>query len=215
MGSKHHRIHIKFLPTEKMHVAISGGVDSIAVAHFLTTMKYKFTALHFNHKQRLQNNVMQASVETFCRKCKIPLIVGSLDDFPAGGSSSTEDSLREARLSFFGSIQGCPNIILGHHLDDAVESYLMNCFNGIPENIPIPIFSIWDKFTLHRPFLKNRKKVFINWVEKNNLEKFIVHDKSNQDCSLRRNHIRNIVLPSVSKAYNGLPKIVKKKFYLV
>jgi|10_taG_2_1085330.scaffolds.fasta_scaffold107696_2 tRNA(Ile)-lysidine synthase len=200
--------------TKNLHVAVSGGEDSIAAAHFLMTMKYDFTILHFNHKQRPQNDDMQERVSKFCDTFNLKLITGSLDDFPAGSSTSTEDSLRNARLSFFGSIPNNPSIVLAHHLDDAVESYLMNCLVGTPEYIPIPERSEWESFTVHRPFLKNRKKVFINWIKKNNLEKFIVHDETNQDYSFQRNHIRNVVIPSIEKTYEGLPKVVKKKFYL-
>jgi tRNA(Ile)-lysidine synthase len=157
---------------------------------------------------------MQERVSKFCNTFNLKLVTGSLDDFPAGSSTSTEDSLRNARLSFFGSIPNNPSIVLAHHLDDAVESYLMNCLVGTPEYIPIPERSEWESFTVHRPFLKNRKKVFINWIKKNNLEKFIVHDETNQDYSFRRNHIRNVVIPSIEKTYEGLPKVVKKKFYL-
>jgi len=209
------RIHIdRIFPNHNLHVAVSGGVDSISAAHFLLHMNYDFKILHFNHQQRPQNKEMQNSVENFCESFDLDLVVGSLDEFPSGDSTSEEKALREARHAFFGSVPSKPQIIMAHHLDDAVESYLMNCITGKPEHKPIPEFCDWENFTIYRPFLKNRKLSFINWCKNHNLEKFVVDDESNNDVSYRRNYIRKVVVPSINNIYSGLPKIVKKKFYL-
>ena len=195
----------------KAVVALSSGADSIAILHFLKTKypKLNLSAIHYNHNLRSQNFDMQKSAEVFCKDYGIPLTVNVREKVEGEGSYSEA----ELRLLRYQSFKGQGNVITGHHLDDAVESYLMNCFNGTPEYLPIPIqthYKLLD-FCVFRPFLISTKEQILRYISNQNLEKYIVEDETNVEVKYRRNWIRHKIIPEVNHFYN-LQTIVKKKY---
>ena len=102
-------------------------------------------------------------------------------------------------------------MVVCHHLDDCVESYLMNCFNGVPEYVPIPFRTSWGDVEVVRPFLLTGKEDFRGYVERHGLMRYVTEDELNGDLSLRRNWVRNCLRPMVETRYVGLSKVVKKK----
>lgn len=195
----------------KICFAFSSGKDSIAILHFLKTRypKLEITALHFNHKLREQNEIMQEAAQIFCNDFKIPLIVR------ARAASVIEERLSEASLRAcrYKAFSGAKSVLTGHHLDDAVESYLMNCFNGNPEYLPIPEETkfIEYNFTVYRPFLISTVNQILDYNKRYNLEKYVVEDETNKETQYRRNWVRNQIVPEIQKYYN-LRKIVKKRY---
>jgi tRNA(Ile)-lysidine synthase len=202
-------IHLnkKLIPDE-FAVAISGGVDSLAAAHFLHRLNYKFKAIHYNHNQRPQNDKMQEACERFCRDFKIDLIVGICN---TKVEKNVEDGLRKERIKFFQEIGG--TIIYAHHLNDAVENYLSNCIKGKPEHEPIPQKTNFGNFTAIRPFLRNPKIKFENWVDRHDLNSYVEADETNSENKYERNWLRNVIIPQI-EGRKGLEKVVLKKFYL-
>jgi tRNA(Ile)-lysidine synthase len=202
-------IHLnkKLIPAE-FAVAISGGVDSLAAAHFLQRIGYKFKAIHYNHNQRPQNDSMQEACERFCRDFKIDLIVGICN---TKVEKNVEDGLRKERLAFFEEIGG--TIIQAQHLNDAVESALSNFIKGKGEHEPIPQKTNFGKFTIVRPFLRNPKRKFENWIDRHDLKGYVEADETNSDTKYERNWLRNVIIPQIEER-KGLEKVVLKKFYL-
>lgn len=199
-------------------VACSGGVDSIVVAHYLfNKLKRRVKLFHYNHCLRAQNWEMERSVVKFAEKFNLPLEIRraqwELSDLER---SPGENKLRSKRLESLVEVVGDGHVIYGHHLNDCVESYLMNTFNGNPDYIPIPIMSGFDDITVVRPFFLTPKKAFEEYAEAYNLNEFIVVDETNSNTKYRRNWVRNRLLPVVEEEYPGLEKVVFKimvKFY--
>ncbi len=195
----------------KAVVALSSGADSIAILHFLKTKypKLNLSAIHYNHNLRSQNFDMQKNAEIFCSDYNIPLTVNVRE------ASEKEISYSEAelRLLRYQSFKGQGNVITGHHLDDAVESYLMNCFNGTPEYLPIPNETEYKLlgFCVFRPFLISTKEQILKYISNHNLEKYVIEDETNVELKYRRNWIRHKIIPEVKQFYN-LQTIVKKKY---
>jgi tRNA(Ile)-lysidine synthase len=205
------KIASSLMPDDGFCVAVSGGIDSITCLHLLHRIyKDKVVACHINHNYQPVNDEMQSSVSKFCNEHKIPLttIVRHGDDLI---TNNVEARLREFRLNAFKTLQ--KDVILCHHLNDAVESYLMNAFKGCPEYKPIQEVTKLDgvPFKLIRPFLTNPKVNIQRYAANNGLMKYIVEDPSNSDNRFRRNHIRNQIIPMLDDF--GLEKIVYKKFY--
>lgn len=190
-------------------VAISGGVDSVVGLHLLHRIYGKRVhACHFNHKLRNRNDVMQKAVEWFCEEREIPLTIGTRE---GKLEQENESFLRECRLQFYKSIGGV--IVTAHHLNDAVESYMMNFLRGCPEHTPIPRMTYFDNYTIVKPFLRSPKKCFEEYAENNFLDEYVVEDETNADSGYgRRNWIRNEILENFEQF--GLCKIVLKKFYM-
>lgn len=195
-------INLKIIPKD-FNVLVSSGVDSIAAAHILKVMfRREFTVYHFNHKLRPQNDIMEESVRKFCNKFDIPIVVYNLDT----DGSEGEKQLRDKRLEVMGNNGGY--FVTAHHLDDAVENYIMNFSRGCPEFTPIKEVS---RKILH-PFLRRTKDYFSDYIVDNQLEEFIVEDETNTDTKYLRNKIRHEVVPLFD--WTNLRKIVLKKFYM-
>lgn len=191
-------------------MAVSGGVDSIAAAYFLGVMqKRDITVMHFNHNLRDQNFEMQKSVEKFCDAYGFNLISGE-----AKRPLKTEDECRKARIKFFFEYCNGNTLITGHHFDDAVESHILNFLRGKEEYLPIPIETDFGNGNrIIHPFLLKEKQFFEFIVKKNKLERFVVHDETNDVIKgSRRNFIRLQLLPLLASQGLGFKKIVRKRY---
>ena len=95
-------------------------------------------------------------------------------------------------------------LITCHHLDDAVETWVMSAMHGQCKLIP---YQRGQK--IFRPFLMTSKKSIkeyadrkgINWVE----------DPSNSRTEYIRNHIRHSLMPGILKVNPGIRKMIRKK----
>jgi tRNA(Ile)-lysidine synthase len=200
----------QYVPREPFTVLVSGGIDSIAAAHWLKHNYYKnFSVLHFNHRVQAINDEMKNSVKQFCIDNTIPYDCYFRTDgeFP----DTSENGLREFRLSVMKMIGG--KFVTAHHLNDACENYLDNCFKGCPEHKPISEFSQFNGFSIYHPFIKTTKQDFIDYVVKNDLLKYVVIDPTNTDTKYKRNWIRNVIIPEINSRELGLETVVLKKFY--
>ena len=134
-------------------VCCSGGVDSICVAHYLQKKFNVHELYHFNHGTP-QADAFQQTVERFAHDFKFNLTIRH-----ANHSLASEAECRDARFEYIRS-QTDKTFITGHNLDEASESYLLNCFNGVVEYIPIPVISEFGSNKVIHPFLMIDKEMF-------------------------------------------------------
>lgn len=188
----------------------SSGVDSIAVSHFFIEnigYNYNVSLLHFNHNLREQNLKMVDSFINFANLVSVPYEVVTLLC-----KDNTEDSCRKARLAHLENYHNTV-FITAHHLDDCVESYLLNCLRGKEGFLPIPFKTeLVNSNIILRPFIFNRKKDFVSYAKEAELSEYVVEDETNSKTrGSRRNLLRNEVLPILEREKVGLSTIVKKK----
>lgn len=183
--------------------ALSMGVDSLAGFLYLRQKGYKVVPLHFNHCLRYQNDEMEEQFSKLSQKLEDPT-------FQVGGpnkSLKTENDCREARFEFFGRHCSGGILVTAHHLDDYVESYLLNCFRGQPEYRPIRLSCDFPAFKVVHPFLLTEKRDFIDFMDKSPYKQYIVSDESNKEIKgSRRNWIRNVIVPEMVKQKISLKK---------
>lgn len=210
---------------ESPHFLVSGGVDSIATVHWY---KIEFcyyrpetivNVLHFNHKVQEANDKMEAKVRAFCKKFNMNLTVLTRNNsqFP----DVSEKGLREWRLFEMSKIGGY--FVTGHHLDDAVENYLMNCFKGNPDYVPFHLsttftqheyISFLKRFTIIHPWLTNKKEDIVEYAKEQKLYKWIVEDPTNHDGDNYRSFLRTEIIPALSQRQLNLYTVVRKKLKL-
>jgi tRNA(Ile)-lysidine synthase len=201
------------LANNKVTVACSGGIDSLAIAAFLKIYypRINLQCFHFNHNLREQNEIMSNSVFTFCKDFNIrweeSYRNGNYDDT----DPKDESTLRALRYK---AMAGLGYVITGHHIDDACENYMFNCLNGVPEYLPIPLVTEYKDFdlTVIRPFILNEKEEFRAFVKDYDLEQYVVEDETNTDEGYRRNWLRNNLIPQISEKGYNLKTIVKKRY---
>ena len=196
------------------YFAISMGIDSVAAYHWMTMKGYDVIPVHFNHKIRPQNDLMEQKFYELCKSSGY----GSKFVVSHGKDLKTESECRKARIEFFNkagrnySRFGRANFITAHHLNDWVESYLLNCFRGKPNHVPFSLASDFENFTIIHPFLASRKRDFFQYAQRNDLLKFIVEDETNKvNKGSRRNWIRNNIVPEMKKEKLSLEKFALRK----
>lgn len=195
------------LPKEKKYFfAVSMGVDSVSGYLFLKNKGYFVKPIHFNHKLRKQNDLMEDKFIELCKFTNEKPIIGH------GENLKTELDCRNARLNFYKNYCNNSIIITAHHLNDYIESYLLNCFRGHPNKELIPLESKFENFKIIHPFLLTRKKDLIQYLDRNNYSNFIINDETNEKTiGSRRNWIRQQIVPEMIKNKLSLEKFAKRK----
>jgi len=184
------------LPRE-IWVACSGGVDSMAVLDFLSR-SHQVHVAYMNHGTA-HGWESELWMHKYCREHDLDLLVGKIDaDKPS--HVSQEEFWRTQRYEFLTSIPG--TVVMAHHLDDCVESYLFNCLHGKHHTIPLRHANVV------RPFLTTPKSEFMSWCERKNVP--WIEDNSNQDLKYMRNLIRHRIVPEALVVNPGLHTVVKK-----
>lgn len=180
-------------------VAVSGGVDSMVILDFLKR-NHNVTAYHFNHGTK-NADLFERFVRASCSKMDIPIKVGDIKN-PKRKGQSLEEHWREERYNWLREQD--QTIVLAHHLDDCVESYLFNMCNGKDYTIP------YRNHNCIRPFRLNRKSNIVNWL-KDHKDILWVEDPSNIDEKFKRNYIRWNLLPNALEVNPGLYKVIAKR----
>lgn len=182
-------------------IAFSGGVDSLAVAHFLKRGKRNITLFHFNHGCEYSDKI-QNECEALASALELPIVIHKNDALGAPKGESLENFWRKKRYKFLFS-QDIP-VITCHHLNDAVETWLFTSFNGNPKVIP------YESKNVIRPFLLTPKRAFVNYCERHGLTP--AHDPYNEKFHLARNFIRANIVPQVEKINPGIESVIAKKY---
>lgn len=188
---------IRTLP-DKIVVAVSGGVDSLAIAHLAIQQNRKVVLLHVNHGDCVADDELLC-VKKFASEHNLMLFQTLVDD-----AGNTEKTWRDARYKHFHSWD-LP-VVTGHNLDDAVEWYLMTCLRGRGE------YMEYSNKNVIRPLILTKKDVIIKYAVDNEIEWF--EDPTNLNVEwTSRNRIRHNILPECLKINPGLYSIVKKRIF--
>jgi tRNA(Ile)-lysidine synthase TilS/MesJ len=112
-----------------------------------------------------------------------------------------EADARAARYAFFAKTArrlGLPHLVLAHHADDQVETFLMQLLRGSgAAGRGMDFLSEREGLILHRPWLGLWKKEIVAYARRHKLT--WCEDATNADTKYRRNLIRRRVLPYLQK----------------
>lgn len=191
------------IPME-VYIAFSGGVDSMAVAHFLQRGGRKVHLLHFDHGCEYSEKIKQDCVK-FATQYGMDITIGNGErDCPKG--QSLEEFWRRQRYRWLRGFakQNAVKFITAHHIQDCIETWIFTTLHGDPKLIPHT-----DEH-LYRPFLTTEKQAFIDYAAKHNLP--VVDDPYNEDLSKMRNYMRANIIPHAYHINPGLNKVIRKKY---
>lgn len=184
-------------------IAFSGGIDSVAVTHFLMQSKRKISLLYMNHDTE-HGNEAEEFVFKFAEEHDLPLISYHICNYPSKPEdSSLEEWWRNCRYNFFDSISNEIPVITCHHLDDQVETWLFSSLHNYPKLIP------YRRNNIIRPFLLTKKSEIHAYAAKHKLT--WIQDESNSDVDYPRNRIRHNIIPEALKVNPGLYKVIARK----
>ncbi|TSI05480.1 tRNA lysidine(34) synthetase TilS [Lysinibacillus sp. BW-2-10] len=201
-------------PGDRLLIACSGGMDSMALLHFFIKFQHNFKiqlfVTHVDHM--LRGRISEEDrhfVESFCEKNNVPVFSTSIP-IPnliqkEGGNSQA--ICRRERYAFFSEIMEKNQInklVTAHHADDQLESIIMaltksGSINGIKGMYAKRNFA---NGTLIRPFLM---------VTKEEIKEYLVEmggsyreDASNQKDDYTRNRFRHHIVPHLKKENNNV-----------
>lgn len=184
---------------EKLIVGLSGGADSVALAHLLYSEGYEIICIHINfHLRGDESNRDQKFVEELVEK-HFPLstlIVKHYDTeyFAQERGISIEMAARELRYQYYREIaqeHNCRWIAVGHHADDQVETGLLNLVRG-SGGAGLAGMSKASNGIL-RPLLNTWRSEIESYLSYVGLQ--YVTDSTNREIEYKRNYIRHKMIP--------------------
>jgi tRNA(Ile)-lysidine synthase len=204
------RLSRDFLLDAPYLVGVSGGRDSVALLHWLINLGYmNLVVCHLNHQLRGRSSDADARfVKGLARKYRLDFELGAADirALAKKKKMSIETAAREARYSFFAKTaerRKCRMILLAHHADDLVETFLINLFRGTGSTGLAAMREISTRsidgveLTIVRPLLGIWRKEIDNYMRKHRLT--FREDVSNKSLNPLRNRIRHRVIPDLEK----------------
>ncbi|HJF31478.1 MAG TPA: tRNA lysidine(34) synthetase TilS [Sporosarcina psychrophila] len=191
-------------PGDRVLVACSGGVDSVALLDFMASnrdrMGIEVAAIHVDHKLRGEESAADgALVERLCETYKIPFFGGSVPvpEIIENEGGNVQAVCRDGRYAFFTKIMQKHHyhiLATAHHAEDQLETVLMQVTKG---NRPsgIPVKREVDGGLLIRPFLPVMKADLHSYVAENDLH--YREDPSNESDAYLRNRFRHRIVPFI------------------
>ncbi len=221
------QIFSKKIP-KKLAVAVSGGLDSMALLVLLKNTLHKKSEIFcvtIDHNVRKNSASDAKFVADFCKKNGIhcTILKSYLENPP---EADIENSLREVRYNLFESFcvkQKIKNLLIAHHRDDDAENFLIRLFrgSGIDGLAAMDVITKMKKINIIRPLLDFSKDDLRQYLQSSKTK--WVEDETNADEKFLRNKIRKFlqtlpdyqILPSrislASKAMREAKKIIDLK----
>lgn len=213
-------------PGDRVGVAVSGGVDSVALLRLLLELREELgivlSVIHFHHNLRgSEADEDEKFVRDLAQRFHLPFHSGSgkVREHATEKRLSVEAAARGLRYQYFKALlaeNAVNRIATGHTLDDQAETVLMRVARGAGTRGLAgihPIVKITENSWIVRPLLQLRRPELESHLYE--LEQSWREDASNRDLSYTRNRVRHEILPqleqtlnsSVRKALAGLAEI--------
>lgn len=164
---------------DKILLGCSGGKDSLTLAHILKHLQkhapfnFEFTAVVITYGMGEDYSAQKAH----CEKYGIDFEIHETGIFDIAKEKINANSsfcsffsrMRRGTLYQIAKEKGCNKLALGHHLDDAAESFMMNAmYNGLIRSFP-PLVTAKNGITLIRPMTWVRERDLAKTAQDNNL----------------------------------------------
>ncbi len=182
-------------------VACSGGVDSMVLIDALLKLNYKIVIAHCNFQLRgEESNEDEKFVTQFAQQNNIDFHSIKFDtkDFKKDKTISTQMAARELRYEWFEKIRKENQyhfIATAHHLDDQLETILLNFTKGTGIK-GLKGIQAKNGFVV-RPFLEISKQEILDYAIENKVA--FREDSSNASDDYQRNLIRHQIVPQLQK----------------
>lgn len=190
-----------FEPTQKVLLAISGGIDSMVLLHLFEKSGFEYGIAHCNFNLRgKESDGDEQFVRDQVQQHGTVAFFESFDtkEYAQLKGVSIEMAARELRYEFFERIRKEHNydyIATAHHQDDLIETFFLNLsrktglkgLTGIKEKAG----------NIVRPLLIVDRTSIEGYAAKNYLE--YREDSSNREVVYQRNFLRHKILPLFSE----------------
>ncbi len=204
-------------PCSHIGVAVSGGIDSVALLDILASQQQELhitlSILHLNHGIRGKEAARdQRFVQELSERYSLPYLDQEVDvpAYRKEHSLSLQEAARELRYLFFEQVMDTHNldkVAIGQTADDQAETVLMRLIKGGGARGLKGIPPVREGYI--RPLIEVWREELLQYVRHRGLS--FVQDSSNLKKDYLRNRIRHELLPALSE-YN--PSIKERLLHL-
>ena len=165
---------------DKILVGLSGGKDSLTMIHAMAEQQrrapFKFEFIAVTVSYGMGENFDKLSAH--CKEHGIKHIIRDTQTYALAKekirkNSSFCSSFSRMRRGYLYSVAQeleCNKVALGHHMDDAAESFFMNfIYNGQMRSLA-PKYTAQNGLVVIRPLIQMRERQLRAFVEDNNIE---------------------------------------------
>jgi len=181
-------------------LAVSGGADSVVLAHLLKGAGVNFEIAHCNFKLRgAESDRDEAFVKNLAVILDVPFSYKHFDTeaYATAHKISIQEAARNLRYDWFATFNTI--VITAHHANDNIETVFMHFCRGtgIAGLTGIEPYKVKER--LLRPLLVFHKQEIIDYATEAGIA--FVEDSSNASDKYTRNFFRHQVLPSVQEVF--------------
>jgi len=180
-------------------LAVSGGKDSVVMAHLFHKTGFKIAIAHCNFNLRAQESLRDEDfVRNLAATLDVPFHLANFDTsaYAELNQLSIQMAARDLRYHFFEDIcakHGYDKIATAHHQNDGMETLLLNLIRGTGL---AGLHGIKPKReNIIRPMLCFSRSEIDEMVQQNNIA--FVEDSSNISAKYVRNKIRLKIIPEM------------------
>ncbi len=193
---------------EKIGVAVSGGIDSMCLLHYLNSNKdklnIKLSAINIDHQIRQNSKQDSQFVATYCKENNIPLHTFKVNalDYCKENKVTVEEGARICRYKVFESLikKGIVDkIAIAHHLQDQVETILLNILRG--SGLKGACGMEYAQNGYIRPLLNTEKSEILCYQSEYQIP--FVEDETNLDTDYSRNFLRQTIIPQIKTHWSN------------
>lgn len=193
----HINTNFSFLNSAKCVIAISGGIDSVVLAHLCQKLNISFALAHCNFNLRgKESDADEEFVLDLADQLDVEVFVESFDTeaYAEENKCSIQMAARELRYDWFSELAQELNfdyILTAHHADDNLETFLINFTRGTGLNGLTGIPALNDNIA--RPLLPFSREGIETFAKAENIS--WREDSSNSSRKYLRNKLRHEVVP--------------------
>ena len=201
-----HHIEQNFLQLKdkKLLLAVSGGVDSMVLLDLFYKLRFDICIVHCNFQLRgKESDADEMLVRKICQDSYIPYFIESFDtlEFAKENKLSIQLAARKLRYDWFQELLslGYDYVLTAHHLDDNVETFLINFTRGtgLEGLTGIPA----QNGNIIRPLLPFSREEIENYALENKIQ--WREDSSNASDKYFRNKLRHNIVPTLKELNTG------------
>ncbi|BBA70309.1 tRNA lysidine(34) synthetase TilS [Geobacter sulfurreducens] len=202
--------HGMFRPGDRVVVAVSGGVDSVALVDILVSLnelRLDLVVAHLNHKLRgAASDEDERFVEQCAQAYALPFVSRGeqVKALAERERLSLEDAGRRARYAFFDDVAavcGARTVALAHHADDQAETLLMRLVRGAGGLGLSAMQPVGAGGKYVRPLLALGRQEIEAYLDARGLA--FRQDQTNSDLAFLRNRIRHELVPYLDRLNPG------------